>query len=333
MAVAAGAVHSAPWSGPAGAALRAQARDALAAGGLQVDEARAQEYLRASFAAAASDARDLARRLRRLGGGGDVFRSFVDAVPTMTAFASSVTDAAYELTGASRETQPDARRALALYVLASAIFDRACDEDANLMRELGDGLSDASLQAALERGTMLARERARLPLVRSFWVLVDDFVQIVDSMASRAHQGAHGSRAQLVRTILDAYRAAMGASHLSAADVWASPLYVAYLLTAVGSGSVSAPEPELEDLVRSTGELFMLVDDVADISEDWTNEARNSLLDLIRRSVGHRHPSPADLTEPVTSAHMDRIRELARAIATAPCASGVSAWLHYWLCS
>ncbi len=319
--------------------LRARAREALEQAGVGFDEAEYSRYLRQRFALARPLAHTVGTRLAVFGTPTTTEeRSLVDAIETMTAFASSVVDCAYAVASRSTTHRDEARRALAEYVIASAIFDHACDEDPALLRVVETRLDEEQLKHAVQVGQIAIPEDAPL-LARYFFGLVHDFLQRVTTLAvSRGRSNPGPLRAHVTEVLLGAYRSQLASVQADGGptrtEVWQTPLLVAYALMQVSGDAADTTDDKLADLARAVGEVLALVDDVADIEEDWNSSSRNRLLDPIR---GRRDATPSLLSEVLggerTEPYFSQLRERARSFAREPWAREVSAWLYYWLYS
>jgi hypothetical protein len=116
------------------------------------------------------------------------------------------------------------------------------------------------------------------------------------------------------------------------AVMWSSPLLIAYLLIQLASDAAPSVDPGLEGAARTVGALFSLVDDVADVAEDWAADSHNRLLaraGLRRRDGGLEWQRL--LSEEVSEPHMDEIARLVARCADAPWGRDLAAWLYYWL--
>ncbi len=314
--------------------LRARAGGALAAGGLPFDESRARAYLEGRFATTSDKATALRTQLSPLMQSDDeVLRSFLEAITAMTAFADSVVESAYALLRAPDKHRAGVSRALAAYVVGSSIFDHATDDDPALLSEIGEDLNEESLREVMSGSGTSFGPHARTALARAFWKLVKDFAQEAEALAEARPNATLMVRKQLVTALVGAYRGARGGGRNSRLDVWASPLYVAYILLRLAGDAGTAIDPSLEDQVERTGELFRHVDDITDIEDDWAGGSRNELLDAVRHSDDRVLPWERLLASDALDAHLMRTRELTATVAQMPCADAVGAWLYYWLYS
>lgn len=314
--------------------LRSRTREALAAGGLPFQESHAQAYLEQRFARTAGNAAEINDRLSALVTQDDhEIRTLLEAVPAMVAFADSVMESAYLLLHGVGANRAKASRALAAYVIGSAIFDHASDDDADLLREIGDDLTETSLRGVVAGEVIRFGVRARTPLARAFWLLVNDFAKHTEELA-RARSGTVSAvREQLAAVLVGAYRGTLESGRNTRLDVWASPLYVAYLLLRLAGDARSAINPVLEQQVERTSDLLRHIDDVTDIEDDWSSGSRNELLDVVRIGEDRELPWGRLLAEGAVDAHVGRTRLLAASVAEMPCAPAIGAWLYYWLYS
>jgi len=319
-------------------ALRLQARTALEDAGLPYDEQAHGAYLRQRLANAQAIAADVHRRLWSVvPPSADEERSLLAGVEVMAAFACTVVDWAHELLAPAAADRDNARRALTEYVIASAIFDHVCDEDRALLPEISERLSEAQLREAVASG-FIAVPHDGAPLVRYFFALVSDFLSRL-STAAGPSRSPGGLRALFLDELLDTYRGQMrsttGTRDLSGSTVWKSPLLVAYLLVDTNSVATRRPDKRLDELVEHVGAVLALVDDVADIEEDWTAGSANRLLDPYRGAAAP--PSALPWTRVLDNArdtgYFREVRRRAAAFAREPWGFEVGAWLYYWLYS
>jgi hypothetical protein len=321
--------------------LRERARAALQLGGLPFDEKAHSAYLELRFGVAKQYATNLQQRLEATARPeSDVERSIVASVPTMAAFAFTIADCAYQIASIRSRHREDVRAALAAYVIGSAIFDYACDEDHQLLLLFGDELSAGRLRGILETEPSDVEKVADgPPLLRYFWLLFADFVASFNRLgAPRPPIVIRSLRQQVVQGLIESYQAEIASITSSSADrretTWSSPLLMAYLLMQLSSDASAQINRQLENAVRQVGRLLALVDDVTDIEDDWTSNSRNELLIGLRA-----HPKNGDrishweavLSDECSEPHMVQITALAAACAESPWAKDLTAWLYYWL--
>lgn len=312
--------------------LRSRTRQAIAMGGLPFEESRAHAYLEERFATVSGRATVLCNRFASLSRQDDrVLTSFIEAIPAMTAFADSVVESAYALIGVRETHRAIASRALAAYVIGSSIFDHAADDDHALLSEIALDLTEESLREAVAGANVSFGQHARTPLARAFWSLVRDFAQEADALADARPGTTRLVRERLASVLVGAYRGARGGGQNSRLDVWASPLYVAYILLRLAGDARGPVDPSLEELAEQTGELLRRVDDITDIEDDWASGSRNELLDGMRGSDDPELPWERLLGADELKAHLNRTSELTALVAQMPCADAIGAWLYYWL--
>lgn len=319
--------------------LRGMARRAVERGGLAFDERAQTAYLSERFEIAEPYAARLRARLEASAEPAtDVEFSFIGSAPTMAAFACTVADLSYRLAARRLDHRDDVRRAVVAYVLGSAIFDYACDEDRGLLATLGGQLSEQRLRQLLAGGETVPVTAEGPTLLRYFWLLVGEFVGVSGRLAAvRGDAAARALRAQYTELLVDSYRQEVASVSTEGtpqrgAVMWSSPLLIAYLLIQLASDAAPSVDPGLEGAARTVGALFSLVDDVADVAEDWAAESHNRL--LARAGLRRRDGGLAwrrVLSEEVSEPHMDEIARLVARCADAPWSRDLAAWLYYWL--
>jgi hypothetical protein len=318
------------------------ARGAVARGGLAFDAHAQLTYLEERFAIAEPYAFALQRRLEAAAApNADAEFSLLDSVQTMAAFACTVTDLSYRLAGRRLDHRDDVRRAVVAYVIGSAIFDYACDEDRGLLDLLGGQLSERRLRQLVADGAGGVTAGSDGPvLLRYFWLLAGEFTGISSRLAAiRGDAAASVLREQFTEVLLDSYRQEVasipsaGLQQQRGPGMWSSPLLITYLLIQLASDAAPDLDPGLEAAARTVGSLFSLVDDVADVAEDWAAGSHNRLLAGVNLGRGNgtammwEHLVSAEVSGP----HMDEIARLVAACADAPWARDLAAWLYYWL--
>jgi hypothetical protein len=322
--------------------LREMARRAVARGGLAFDAQAHLAYLEERFAIAGPYASALRARLEATAPpGADAEFSLLDSAQTMAAFACTVTDLSYRLAARRLDHRDDVRRAVVAYVIGSAIFDYACDEDRGLLELLGGQLSERRLRRLLADGTGGVPAGSGGPvLLRYFWLLASEFIGISSRLAAiRGDAAASVLREQFTEVLLDSYRQEVasipsaGLQQQRGPGMWSSPLLISYLLIQLASDAAPDVDPGLEAAARTVGSLFSLVDDVADVAEDWAAGSHNRLLAGVNLGRGNDTAMMWDhlISAEVTGPHMDEIARLVAACAGAPWARDLAAWLYYWL--
>ncbi len=322
--------------------LRQRARRAIQRGGLPFDEPRYTAYLKDRFAVAAPYAAHLRARLEAAAPPADAIDfSLLDGIEVMASFACTVADIAYQLAAERPDHREDVRRGVTAYVVASAIFDHACDEDRGLQALLGGQLTEQRLRLLLTAGQPTEQVAVAGPaLLRYFWLLATDLVAVAVRLAGHRNDAETAIlRERFAGALVDSYRAELATvSAASSPDgrgpnIWASPLLVAYALIQLARDAPPTVDPGLEAVAKTVGTLFSLVDDVVDVEEDWASASHNRLLARagLRRADGGELAWQDILAADVTEPYMDEIAAVVESCRGTAWEQDLAAWLYHWL--
>ncbi|GIH15141.1 hypothetical protein [Rugosimonospora africana] len=339
-----------PAAGPRPAPTRdpsAQLRDRLAAGlragGLGVEPADAAALIRQGHAAARPVADDIVGVLEaRAQAASDLDFSLLTGIPSMAAFGQLAGGYAYRRLASARAREPQVARLLTAFIVASALYDHACDREPGLLETMTRGLPADWLEnafaghrvgdpyAGLAVPTPVAQLGALGGYAAELW---RDLAASARTRASRAH--LNGLWRRLAATHSAQVASTRPGGRREVRLIWSAPLVVAlYVVAATPDAEpgvdVGALLPEAERI----GLLLSLVDDLADVADDWRWRSANQYLDALPGTgrTGRREPVPweALMSDEVLEPYLGRIVELTRTVPEDE-RELLTAWLLYWI--
>jgi hypothetical protein len=306
-----------------------------------------ERLLRQSQAAAEPVANELVALLEaRAAPEGDADFSLLAAIPVMAAFGDLITGYAYRRAASAETSKLDVRRCMAMFVVASAIFDHACDEQPELLTDLENLVTPDWVRKAVAGrapGDPLA-EIAGANMVAYLGVLLAETARTWAQLAPLNGTAATlNLRDALIDGLRDAYRAELRScrrEHAAipvrdARRIWASPLCTALRLVAITPDAAPGVDlPELIPEAMRIGWLLSLIDDVVDLRQDWRSGSANQYLE--RAGVAFsaetlEMPWPLLLAAGVREPFVDEIAELLKLIPDESERAVLGAWILYWL--
>jgi hypothetical protein len=316
--------------------LRHRVWSALETAGLEVDPTRFERLLRGYRLRAEPLATELIDLLEaRARPEDDTDFSLLVAVETMTAFACVAADYAYR--NAAAETYVhEVERGVAVFVVATAIFDRVCDREPHLLPAVEEHVSRRWVRAALRGdapGDPLVGAEGAVRLAY-LGALLGEAAALWRRLAWLTDRGP--LRADVTDWLTAAYRAERAS--LRSRDVetiWATPFWVALALVALTPDAVPGFRVEaFLPQTRRIGRLLALIDDVADLEDDWASGSSNQYLE--RAGVTHRErggdlPWDVLLADDVCRPYLAEIVTLLRSVSSGIDRDTLAACVLYWL--
>jgi hypothetical protein len=325
------------------ARLRDRLAAALRAGGMAADPAIAVDLIRQGHAAARPVADDIVRVLEgRALAASDLDFALLAGIPSMAAFGQWATGYAYQRLAAARTREPQVTRLLTAFIVASALYDHACDRDPGLLQTMTRALptdwpEDAF--AGREVGDPYAGQNVPTPVAHlgalgaygaALW---RELAAPARTRAARAHLSA------LWRRLAAIYSAQVASTRLAQRDVrliWSAPLVVAlYVIAATPDVSAGVDVDALLLETERIGLLLSLVDDLADVADDWQWGSANQYLDALAaerhaRRTDRQQPIPWDalLADEVVEPYLRRVVQLTRTVPEGD-RDALTSWLLY----
>jgi hypothetical protein len=296
--------------------------------------------------------------------------SLLAGIPAMASFGRLLAAYAYARIATGRAHHDDVARCLTAFVVASALYDYACDREPDLLATLRVALPQGWLRAAFDGdapGDPFAHLAEPVPVA---------YLGALGGYAAGLWRGlTSGRREGPARAHLDPLWERLAATHAAqlasvpdaaphrlpgpadrqpstardVALIWTSPFVVA--LYTVAASPDAGPAPDLEALLpeaHRAGLLLSMVDDLADLEEDWRFGSANQYLDRACAAVrapalphggtvpGGEHAAGADLpwqallAEDVLTPYLQEILSLAATVREEDREAHV-AWLMFWL--
>lgn len=328
--------------------LRLRVLEALESEGVGIDAAAHRRHIRDGFTAAEPIAAELIELLEtRVEPESDHDFSLLSNLAAMAAFGCLITDYAYSKVAITQQHKVDVARYMSIFVVASALFDHICDRQPELLPVLEATVSVEWLRAAFAGkapGDPPVEVAGPAPVV-----YLGELGAEAARLWSRLTSDTKGIRiATLHAALWDRLAAAYDAQiasvpesasgHAASRDVeviWAAPFTTA--LYVVASTSDTAPRPKLHTLLpeaQRIGLLLSLIDDLADVEDDWRWGSANQYLD--RAGIGRRiqpgitAPWTRLLADEVLVPYLHEIVRLVNSLSDVARESLV-AWLVYWL--
>lgn len=338
-------LRPAPTRDPS-AQLRDRLAAALRAGGVGVDPADAVDLIRQGHAAARPVADDIVRVLEaRALAASDLDFALLAGIPSMAAFGQLATGYAYQRLAAARTREPQVTRLLTAFIVASAVYDHACDRDPGLLETMtralpADWLEDAFAgrevgdpYAGLDMPTPVAHLGALGAYGAALW---RELAASARTRAARAHLSALWRR--LAATHSAQVASTRPARKRDVRLIWSAPLVVAlYVVAATPDAAAGADIDALLSETERIGLLLSLVDDLADVADDWRWGSANQYLDALAterhaRRTDRRRPVPWDalLADGVVEPYLRRVVQLTRTVPEGD-RDVLTSWLLYWI--
>ena len=265
----------------------------------------------------------------------------------MAAFGCLVSDYAYSRVASKELWKQDVALGMSVFIVASALFDHICDRQPELLTVLEESVTAEWTQAAFAGqapGDPLA-DVAAPALVAYLGVLGGEAARLWSRLASGTPEFRTGSfHAVLWERLAAAYGAQVAsvpdfatgrAASRDVGIVWSAPFSTALYVVAATSDAASGLEMQtLLPEAQRIGLLLSLVDDLADVEQDWRWGSANQYLDRAGidrrdRAVGAA-PWTTLLTDEVLVPYLGDVVKLLDSLPNEERASLV-AWLVYWL--
>jgi hypothetical protein len=331
--------------------LRLRLLGALESAGFVFDPDTHVRYLRGCRAVAEPFAAEIIELLEARGyPQTDTEYSLFAAVDTMSAFACAATDHLYRQAAAGTAYRDHVRRGLSVFVVGSAILDQICDHEPALLEVVRQRVSARWIRAALDgrapgdplagsgQGGLPAYLGALLAEAARIWARLAalDHGPRVRPLRRIWSEGLGAAcRAELRSTATLEWEA--GCLTQDAALIWSMPFWMALRLIAMTPDAWPGIALDaLSATAVATGRLLSLLDDVADLEDDWASGSRNQYLHLAGiPAAGRRRPGeiPWDalLAEEVSATYLGEVTRLLAAVSGSGDHQRLAAWLYYWL--
>lgn len=261
---------------------------ALRSGGFPVEPAVVRRRIGDGLVAARPVAADIGEVLRSAAAPeSDVDFALLAAVPDMAAFGDLATGYAYARVATRPTHHAEVARIVTAFIVASALFDHACDREPDLARAVAVAFPRRWLSDAFhgEIGQLSVDGSAPVPVrylaalgryAAGLWRgLTGDGAPA--SRPRRAHRSALWSRLVAVHEAQAA--SAFAGDPRDVRLIWSAPLVVALYAVALAPDAGAVDVGRLLPSAERIGILLSLIDDLHDLSEDWRWGNANQYLD------------------------------------------------------
>jgi hypothetical protein len=267
--------------------LRYRLLTALRSGGFPVEPAAVRRRIRDGLTAARPIAADLVEVLGAAAAPeSDVDLAVLAAVPGMAAFGRLATGYAYARVAARPARDAEVARVVAAFIVASALFDHACDREPELVRAMTATFPPGWLSAAFH-GRLAGRACARItdPVPVKYVAALCGYAarlwRDLTAAGATAPRGVH--RAALWSRLVEVHEAQVATTRVAGPRdvrlIWSAPLVVALYAVALTPGADPVDVGPLLPEAERIGVLLSLVDDLDDLAEDWRWGSANQYLD------------------------------------------------------
>jgi len=281
--------------------LRYRLLTALRSSGFPVEPAVVRRRIRDGLTAARPIAADIVEVLESAAAPeSDVDLALLAAVPGMAAFGRLATGYAYSRVATRPARDGEVARVVAAFIVASALFDHACDREPELVRAMTATFPPGWLSDAFH-GRLAGRPCAGIadPVpVKYFSALCGYAGRLWRDLTAGGPVGSHAQRAALWSRLVEVHEAQVATAGVAGSRdvrlIWSAPLVVALYAVALTPGADPVDVGPLLPEAERIGVLLSLVDDLHDLAEDWRWGSANQYLD--GQSLVTRPGSPADGT-------------------------------------
>jgi hypothetical protein len=189
------------------------------------------------------------------------------------------------------------------------------------------------------------------PLLRYAALLIEDEIYVCRKLMKKTnHSDAVALREHFVDSVIELYRAEVLSSRKhstllkdnpvdSRDHVWTNSLWMLYsLITLIPDVSEKVEADKVREKIRMIGRLFVLIDDIIDLEEDWYNQSQN----LFLQRIGLQSTLPYDGTvdfpwdnvlqhNKMSDSYMDEISSLLSSVLDPSYKEDLIGWLYSWL--